>query len=408
MKDKNNDCKSILSKIEKYIDGELSESETALVEEHLKGCEDCQRSVEKAEAQTFVSVDKKMLKGLKKLKLQFYLKVTLISFAAVAFSLVFVNFIGPEIMRNIYSERDLNYQRAILDNVTLRKFLVSDIHITHKPGLLKTVIECEYSANTFGENFSKQKERYILPNIFGKVEHKADLDLLYGKISGKLGWVVLDNFLTEERYGNLHKKLDEQFDKLENSSQSTVTQAIAIFKKPYKVEELPGMLRDIGDVKLEYCWFSVDTGFQELFDSDKDGNSPRFFITHPLGFSVFTPEDVSANAYLDYRLDMFNRGLEFDMQVKYPASLFEKEFAWFESNYEYFFNLYKSEIWDIELKQHDFEEAKKVLNHTKEYIKLNGVMVKTAIITAPTQNIMKLRNSDNLLGFEIINVDFDH
>lgn len=395
-------------KVKKYIDGELSESETVLVEQHLKECEECQRSVEDMEDKTFVSRDKKILKGLKKLRIQFYFKVIAISVAAVAFSLIFVNFIGPEIMRNVYSERDLNYQRAILDNVTLKKFLVSDVHITHKPGLLKTVIECEYSANIFGENFSKQKERYILPNIFGKIEHKTDLDLLYGKTDSKLAWITLDNFLTEEKYENRYKKLGEQFDKLENSPQGSITQAITIFKKPYKVEELPDILRDIGDVKLEYCWFSVDTGFQKIYDANKDTNSLRFFITHPVGFSVFTPEDVSTNAYLDYQRGMFYRGLKFDMQVKYPASLFEKEFAWFEGNYKYFFDLYKSENTDVELKQDDFEEAKKVLTHMKEYIKSNGVMVKTAIITAPTQNIMKLRNNDNLLGFEIINVDFDY
>ena len=44
----------------------------------------------------------------------------------------------------------------------------------------------------------------------------------------------------------------------------------------------------------------------------------------------------------------------------------------------------------------------------KEYIKTNGISVKTAIITAPTQNMLKLRNNDNLLGIEIINVDFDY
>lgn len=406
---KNNDCKYILSKLKKYLDGELSESETASVEEHLRECEECKRSVDNMEDQNFVSQDKKIMKGLKKLKLLFYFKVALISVAAVAFSLLFINFIGPEIMRNVYLERDLNYQRAILDNVMLKKFLASDVHITHKPGLLKTVIECEYSSNIFGENISKKKERFILPNIFGKVEHKTDLDLLYGKKSDKLGWIELDNFLTEERYGNRYKKLGEQFDKLENSPQGTITQAIVIFKKPYKVEELPDILRDIGDVKLEYCWFSVETGFQKLFDADKDGDSIRFFITHPVGFSVFTPEDVSTNTRLEYRRDMFYRGLKFDMQVKYPATLFEKEFAWIESNYKYFFDLYKSGIISgADFKQEDFEEAKKVLSYMKEYIKTNGISVKTAIITAPTQNMLKLRNNDNLLGIEIINVDFDY
>jgi|GEM_PF-2583355 len=406
---KNNDCKYKLSELKKYLDGELSDIKKASVEEHLEECEECKRLVENMEDQNFVLQDKKMLKGLKKLKLLFYFKVTVISIATVAFTLLFVNFIGPEIMRNVYSQRDLNYQRAILDNVMLKKFLVSDVHITHKPGLLKTVIECEYSSNIFGENISKKKERFLLPNIFGKVEHKTDLDLLYGKNSDKLGWIELDNFLLEERYDNRYKKLGEQFDKLENSPQGTITQAIAIFKKPYKVEELPDVLRGIGDVKLEYCWFSVETGFQKIYDAKKDTNPLCFFITHPVGFSVFTPEDVSTTPRLDYRRDMFYRGLKFDMQVKYPASLFEKEFAWFESNYKYYFELYKSgAISDLELKQEDFEEAKKVLGYMKEYIKSNGISVKTAIITAPTQNIMKLRNNDNLLGIEIINVDFDY
>lgn len=205
----------------------------------------------------------------------------------------------------------------------LKKHLVSDIYITHKPGLFATVIECEYSANIFGENVSKKKECFIIPNIFGKVEHETDLDLLYGKNSSKLGWIATDTFLTDEKYNGRFKNLDEQFDKLANSPKGTITQAIIIFNKAYNVEELPNVLKDIGDVKLEYCWFTVETGFPEIYNEYKESNSLCLFITHPVGFSVFTPENISTNSYFDFRRDMYYRGLEFDTLVKYPAELFE-------------------------------------------------------------------------------------
>lgn len=84
------------------MEGELNESEAALLEEHLKECEICRRAMEEMEEQSFVSQDRNMLKGLKKLRFLFYFKVSVISIAAVIISLLFVNIIGPEIMRNIH------------------------------------------------------------------------------------------------------------------------------------------------------------------------------------------------------------------------------------------------------------------------------------------------------------------
>lgn len=405
MEDKNNQmCEKLKTLLPLYLSDELGESEKKEVEEHIHECESCKQLFNNKEDEILMQGNKELTKSFKRLNSKFFRTV---AFIVIGCLLVFNLFVAllPFVTKEAFKEQEVSAKKVQLYDLLLRTPLVDYISITTNVGLLDTSISCKYNVSLPGNQYAVIDNGAYIPHLWGKAKFRYDGAEHYSINRQYNSYFYLmspiHNGANSKVKESLTSRTNKCWTKLNDFPKGTLSQVAVYFKKSVSVDDMISLINGVGNVQLDKCWFCVDTsrlerksgpmlwGFSSLILQNQieqhiPGEGNRLSVTQGM--------PITMSGVSNYKTD----------DLKGMASLFQSEMKDYEKYVHGLKNYFSGNGTGYE-KEHLLSD----LRFMNKQIENEGIILQSAILEAPTENILKLKGNSNIQYMNIVGVGFD-
>lgn len=382
-----NNCKQIRESFPDYIEGKLDESRSLLIDEHLKECSECAKVLEELEDKVFTDSNSKAGEyDVKKIESRFARRIMtkLFSTALIAFVVLYAvfAFVLPLLFNKSISTKAEYVRYAVND---LIQFTIPGAKLKNIPNSGRVSVVNIYSLAEFDKKLTGGAVKT------GKID--LAVPLYIGSSDFKMIWSTDNNGsdITFRFPQAVYKDgLDQQWNKLDKLKNGTRCQIAAYFEKPLTLSEAERLLNLIAGEDFN-TWFAIDTG-----NALQDQHPERgLYYNVEWGFPMM-PQLTPATAD---RIQKDEKGHTTTMSSTVP-----------EHSVSVAAGKFKKEMKDFEKysKVLGLEEFTNELIDTNKFLESSDIKIRGAILSASTENMLKLKDYAGLARIDIVNVEFDY
>lgn len=405
MENRNNQrCEKLKTLLPLYLSDELGESDKKEVEEHIHECESCKKLFNDKEDEILMQGNKELAKSFKRLNSKFFRTVVFIVIGCLLAFNLFVALL-PIVSKEAFKEQEVSAKRVQLYDLLLRTPLVDYISVTSNVGLLDTSISCKYNVSLLGNQYAVIENGTNIPHLWGKAKFIYDAAEHYSINRQYNSYFYLLSSINNRANSTIKELLtsgtSKSWTKLSDLPKGTISQVAISFNKTVSVDDMISLISEVGGVQLEKCWFSIDTskldrksepslwGFSTLVlqaqnEQHISGEGNRLLIVPNM--------PIASGGNINYKTD----------DLKDMASLFQSEMKEYEKRVNVLKNYYS-----LDGTGYEKEDLLSDLRFMNKQIENEGIKMQSAILAAPTENIIKLKDNTNIRYMSIVGVGFD-
>lgn len=386
MKEHEINCEEITCLLESYAQGKLEDVRSLQVEEHIQNCAQCKTKLDNIENKLFISADKNDLlenDSLRKIENKFIFKISrnvigIICGIAIGWYLLFI-FILPILFSNQTMKKSQQVEYVLQDLIlfTSPGAKISNLNNSSKNGLINIYKNIQFE----------------MPAVQGKVKvQKYDIAVPMYIGSANLRSVTLSDNNCSSINFTYNQKNDTTgvWEKISSFGKGTKTSIAIHFDKSLALDEVKKILM-LTNADTEHSWLPID--LTALKPKNVFMKINVFSPQWGLPLSMLLTPTTADNITYDDKGNVTSMGKSVAVyDLKKITEDFKKEMQYFEKN-------------SVILGDNTFTQE---LHKINAFLKSNPIKIKGAILTAATEDILKLQNQSNISGVEIIKVDFNY
>lgn len=343
--DHQNECGLCSEMLLDYISGNINEENRLIIKEHLDRCEDCQKIFDNIENDTIIGNQNKM--NFRKLRVKLIAKLIGIVLVILIFLTLIIGFFIPLSLKLIFGYKIPVAERVFINSLQYTLPSAQIISISTGQGIMSLNISCKYYQDFLSA--SSNQINLTIPNFIGKTTTSKGIN------SNSI-------FIESRPITGDNIALWEKMDKISDIS---VCQVVIYFTKPISTDELDKFLSQI-NANNRFSWAIIDTG-----DTD---------LNYNWGFPIEAQQMFRGNGFLSIP------------SANYASKDFQTELQYLEENHNY-------------LGSKETENDVAFLN---QYIHDNGISIRGVVVVAPTNNLIKLKESDLIAKMNVVKAELDY
>ena len=386
------ECEKIRAGLGDYLQGIQADEVKRETEQHLIACEECRKIFNREEDRVFLGGEiSGPLPDIRKIESRFTRKIVgrvlgIALLAVFGFYTVF-GFLLPVLMNRVLMKKSEEMGYAIKE---LIQFTIPAARL--KGGyegtmtLFDIVRMSDYEQPLAGGGLRSGKVQLVSPLYLGRNRWSFTSDAIR---SGS-GYVF---FYPQKRSGS---SLDMVWEKLTKIGNGTRATAALYFEKPVDTKEMQRLMKKIGAEKVNDAWLAIDTGDAVRWEYDMDKpyrelnmHSPQWGFPMRLALTPVTAQNVTRDS--SGNIIAMSGGLEAG-DVPGAAENFRKEMKALEDYSSRYFNA---------------PEFTRDVGRINDYLGKKGIWIRGAVLNAPTEDFLKLKDELNLARIDMVDVDFD-
>lgn len=363
--------------LKKYVSGTSNSTEEKAFEEHLSECVSCQEKLDAHLASLEHDAEKPHVTAIDELPQNQHKRIIQkakwrnhFTSILMAFTLIIITCLLSFIITFFYYEIGDRSERARLTIQTLTQMTTPNVYV----GLSSDQSNIFFNADIEGDiNKSLGKQEQYIGEIEG--------NMVLNKLSVNRHWTT--GIYKEKLYFlNMRSKEKDTLDNpgwetLEKLPEGTVAELAITFNKPILIDDLYRLMKPYD---LRIAWYGIDTG--AIVSSDV----PYIYaVNGAIGFhemalyNFILKEGLSNNG---------KQSKKYEHAIKYALQ--------FLSENEKYVKAYGKWLTD------DARDFKAQLKYVEE----NGIRLYGAVITGPTEELLKLKSNDQIIFATVGEVDF--
>ena len=305
----------------------------------------------------------------------------------------------PVLTKQAFKQQEVYAKKAHLYDLLLKEPLVDYIEIDSNVGVLDTEIECRYSISTQGNPSIQFDETIKVPHFLGNAKFGKEVEqyTTYEQYCSS-GYLMssIHKRANETAKEALTKRSNECWSKLGEFPTGTLSQVAIYFRESLSVDDMINLINEVEDVSLNKCWFCIDTSNSERKSGPVLwGFSTMIFQANVdevlVGCSGEKTTLITNNIDAYKADDLRNMASSFQSQMK--------EYEKYVSGLKKFYSLNECGFTK--------EDLISDIRFINKQIENEGVKIQSAILVAPTKNILELKENSNIQYINIVGVGFD-
>lgn len=405
MENKNDQmCEKLKTLLPLYLSDELGEWDKKEVEKHIHECESCKQLFDNKEDEILMQGNKELTKSFKRLNSKF---IRTVAYIVIGCLLIFNLFVAllPFVTKEAFKEQEVSAKKVQLYDLLLRTPLVDYISVTSNVGLLDTSISCKYNVSFLGNQYAVIENGANIPHFWGKAKFRYDAGETYSinRQYNSYFYIMssIHNRANSKVKESLTSRTNKGWAKLSDLPKGTLSQVAIYFNNSPSVDDMINLINGVGDVRLDKCWFCIDTRRLERKSGPMLWGFSTLILQHQ--GEEYIPREGNRLLIIP-RMPMSsggNRNYETD-DIKEMASLFQSEMKEYEKHVSGLKNYFSGNGTGYEK-----EDLQSDLRFMNKQIENEGIKIQSCILAAPTENILKLKENSNIKYMNIVGVGFD-
>ncbi len=378
-------CSEINPLLSEYLKGGLNEETTRKIEEHLESCKECSFLLDELENKAFMGESGTPAYEVKKIEASFMRRVVgrIFTIGLVIFAAWYVLFYFalPIAFNKSIAEKQEQARYAVDDLIqfTIPAARIKNVQNSGKMGVANIYQYAEFEKRQT-DGFTKSgKIDLAIPAYIGNSDLKMDWSL-----DGQGSDITFKFPQTRDETG-----MKNQWDKLVKLQDGTKAFVALYFTNPISVKEAENILTTANSQDRN-TWFAIDTvetGMNKFYG--KGIYNVEWGFPMSLQITPATADTVSKDKS-GRAVSMTSTNREHDVDT--IAGKFKKEMKDFEKY---------SQILGA-------EEFTKELSDVNKYLDSNELRIKGTILSAPTSDLLMLRDNPTIARMDILKIDFDY